>query len=814
MISFSKIKSLLSGAVGFLILLTATVAFGLQQSAAITGLKIYPDRNEIEITTKGEIEYGYFPLSDPDRLVFDFPNTLMAVDGGYTVTRKVKGDYFHEVRLSSFAQEPPAARLVVYLSRPAGAKVEYTPSDKRMIIRVQQEEKYSISKLTSSGNQDSIASLKSLLEKNHGSSKPVYDIKKTENEVLIRLGNIDPGNVTVRQLRFPDRLDIRMYGSGKPSDGSIRFEPLERGKIWNQVAKQWVSFVGRTDESIINLVIYLHPKVTYKQEINSDGYPEIRILKSSQNSNSLTEEYKESQINADEAPEAGESGEVVIYSSDLNKDSQSIDNDIVKKSVKDDIDVVKPVEKIDRESLFQVPEIVKQDGETVKVEKDSDNKETESEVKAEESKPDSQKASPPSKSKKAYVESGASLLDDNKKAKEVSALNMKIGDVEVIHVKDLVRASIGNPAVATLNVISKNELLVTALASGTTTLLTWENERGHVARQVNVVDATGPLEENISSIINDPNIKVSIIMAGGMPAVVLEGVVKTEEERTRAESIASLYVGKDRVTNLLEMTNPRQVMVKVRVVEIDRRELDSRLSHMSGSLRTDNNDFSFGIITDLFDPENPGGGLMDTRVKPGIVNGNAKDVIFDPIDAMLNALKTNRKARVLSEPNVIALSNHQAHFRVGGEVPYTYQNENGFNVVDFKEFGIQLDMLPKIDSMGNIKLKVEPKISTIDKALAIAGIPGFRTREMSTEVQLKEGETLVIGGLIQHEITEIVSKVPLLSEIPILGQLFKSKSFANDETELVVFLTPFIIDEPSKAHAAVGINLLQNGESE
>jgi pilus assembly protein CpaC len=384
----------------------------------------------------------------------------------------------------------------------------------------------------------------------------------------------------------------------------------------------------------------------------------------------------------------------------------------------------------------------------------------------------------------------------------------------VLSVDHLVRASVGNPAVATLNVISINELLITALAPGTTTLLTWEAGGVRSAKQINVLDATGAREEEIAALIADNSISVRIIMNGTAAGVVLEGSVQTEEERTRAGSIAALYAGAEKVTNLIEVTDPRQVMVKVRVVEIDKRALDERLSQFSAAARTNNDDFTIGIITNLLDPENPGGGLLDTRTRPGIVNGDAQDMVFDPIDAVLNALTSNREATVLSEPNVIAMSGHPAHFRVGGEVPYTYQNENGFNVVEFREFGIVLDMTPSVDSQGNIKMTVAPTVRTIDMALAIAGIPGFRTREMTTDVQLHSGETLVIGGLIQHEITEVVSEVPLLSEIPVLGQLFRSKKFNDDETELVIFLTPYVIENPAQAQEILNINPLETAPEE
>jgi len=128
-------------------------------------------------------------------------------------------------------------------------------------------------------------------------------------------------------------------------------------------------------------------------------------------------------------------------------------------------------------------------------------------------------------------------------------------------------------------------------------------------------------------------------------------------------------------------------------------------------------------------------------------------------------------------------------------VPYTYQNENGFNVVDFREFGIVLDVEPKVNSENNIWLHVEPSVRTVDTALAIAGIPGFRTREVKTDIQVKDNQTIVIGGLLQHEITQTKSKVPFLGDMPLLGELFRSKKTSDEQTELLVFLTPSVLKD-------------------
>jgi len=377
-----------------------------------------------------------------------------------------------------------------------------------------------------------------------------------------------------------------------------------------------------------------------------------------------------------------------------------------------------------------------------------------------------------------------------------------VGEMKLIPTMGLERVSVGNPAVISVNVISQRELLVTALAEGQTALMTWEEGGRHQVKWIEVSANVNLPMKQLGDIIGEPDVKANIVGKN----VILEGTVKTEADKIRAENIAASFG--DKVVNLVEVLKPDQVMVKVRFVEIDKKSVKDLFNQVSGGARAQSGDFTFSIISAIIDPELPGGGLVDASVKPGIVNHDVGDVRYDPIDVALDYLETERKANILSEPNVVALSGKDAKFRVGGEIPYTYQNEKGINVVEFKEFGVELNMTPTVNSHGGIYLKVNPVVRTVDLSLAIGGIPGFRTRTMTTEVQLNNGETIVIGGLIQSEITKVVAKIPFLGDLPILGDLFRSKKFQEDETELLVFLTPVILkgDENQPAFMLEGVS--------
>jgi len=364
------------------------------------------------------------------------------------------------------------------------------------------------------------------------------------------------------------------------------------------------------------------------------------------------------------------------------------------------------------------------------------------------------------------------------------------GESVILPVNGLVRASVGDPEVLVVNVLSQEELLITAKGFGQTTLITWEEGIGRSVRWVNVGASTILKTIELERVINNPAIKVSFI---GDKSVVLEGKVGSEEERKRAEQIAGGT--SEKVVNLIEMLDPKRVLVKIRIVEIQDREKEDFLKQLGTGTRTESGDFQFNVLSDILNPEFPGGGIFDIKVHPSIVRGKSGDERFDPIDIALNYLEQTRKGKVLSQPNLVVLSGGKAHFRVGGEVPYTYQNENGFNVVEFKEFGIVLDVEPKVNSENNIWLHVKPSVRTVDNALAIAGIPGFRTREVETDIQVKDGQTIVIGGLLQHEITSTKSKVPLLGDMPLFGELFRSKKTSDEKTELLIFLTPLVLKD-------------------
>jgi pilus assembly protein CpaC len=162
-------------------------------------------------------------------------------------------------------------------------------------------------------------------------------------------------------------------------------------------------------------------------------------------------------------------------------------------------------------------------------------------------------------------------------------------------------------------------------------------------------------------------------------------------------------------------------------------------------------------------------------------------------------LVNNGDARMLAEPTLTCINGGQADFVVGGEVPIPVQNQDGALNVIFKQFGIILNVEPRANDAGLIRTKVNVEVSSVDKGIQVLGIPGFATRKTNTEMNVQTGETMVVAGLLSSEDAKTVAKVPGLGQIPILGELFKSRQFRRGESELVVLVTPYIIDTSSEA---------------
>ncbi len=341
------------------------------------------------------------------------------------------------------------------------------------------------------------------------------------------------------------------------------------------------------------------------------------------------------------------------------------------------------------------------------------------------------------------------------------------------------RVSVGEPGVADVTTLSQREVLVNAKEIGVTTLLVWTGgTSGPKLYSIEVTADASGLQRYLNDVL--PGEKVVVSASGN--TVTLSGQVRDASAATRAVEIAK---GSGAVViDNLSMPTALQVLLEVRFAEVNR----SAVAEWSSTLSTVN-------PHELDDD-----GRWTGRTSS---DGTIDFSLFNPgssIEAAFRALRSRGDFKELAEPNLVTLPGKEAFFLAGGEFPYpTVQGGGGTNAVSiaFRAFGIMLRFTPTIMRNGNIRLKVVPEVSSLDfaNALTFSGfvVPSLLTRRVETEVELKEGQHLAIGGLLDNSTLKNVSKIPVLGDLPILGALFRSTSARERRTELLVIVTPKLV---------------------
>jgi pilus assembly protein CpaC len=344
----------------------------------------------------------------------------------------------------------------------------------------------------------------------------------------------------------------------------------------------------------------------------------------------------------------------------------------------------------------------------------------------------------------------------------------------------LQRFSVGDPGIAEVTIVSPTEVVINGRALGSTTLLIWDNSSDVKVYSVEVTADAPALERYLRSLL--PNEEITVTASGS--SITLSGTVKDPVSAQRAVEIARTS-GATIIDNL--QTPPAvQVKLQVRFAEINRTALKDWASNLttrnpqdlSDNLPWNASTSADGTITFLL-------GLDDG---PSFLR------------AFIQASEQRGDFRSLAEPNLMVLPGREAYFLAGGRFPFPAVQGGGVQGaigIQFEEFGVRLRFTPTITRSGSIRMKVEPEVSSLDFAngLVISGfvIPSILTRKATTEVELKEGQFLAIAGLLDNSTTDNVSKIPVLGDIPILGELFRSKNLQQRRTELLVLVTPSLV---------------------
>jgi len=364
--------------------------------------------------------------------------------------------------------------------------------------------------------------------------------------------------------------------------------------------------------------------------------------------------------------------------------------------------------------------------------------------------------------------------------KDPVAINVLVGQSRVINFdRKIGRFSVSNPEVAEAVLVAPDQVLVNGKAFGQVNFIAWEKDSGKfVVFDVFVRANLSLIDSQIRALFPKDNISLS--QANG--SVVISGSVAQPQTSAQVEAVVKA-AGFQTVNMLASpVKNMAQVQLSVRVAEVSRtklRELGSSWASANGgtSISATNSLASLFETANLF--------ISNTGL------GSA---------ASIRALQTSGAIRSLAEPNVIAMSGQQASFLAGGEFPIPVIQSDGQKVnvtVVFKEYGVRLNFKPTIIDEDHIQLELEPEVSTIDfqNGVKFQGylIPALKTRRAKTGIELRDGQSFALAGLLDNSESSTLSKVPGLGNIPILGALFKSKSFEKRETELVFFCTATLI---------------------
>jgi pilus assembly protein CpaC len=379
----------------------------------------------------------------------------------------------------------------------------------------------------------------------------------------------------------------------------------------------------------------------------------------------------------------------------------------------------------------------------------------------------------------------------------------------------IARVSLTSADIADALVTSSTQLLVHGKAPGTISMFVWSRE-GAVHRYEVVV---GRDVERLSTQMQQlfPNEKIEIRSSGR--DVVLAGTVSSKEIAEKAVSLSAGFVEKrEDVVNLLQVAAPRtnQVLLRVRFAEVSRSALtELGLSLFTGPTGINN---TLGRVTTQQFPGNSyedlswsknstswGSPVQESSGKVTFSDFLNLFVLSEKYDLgmLIRALQTRGLFQSLAEPNLVAESGKEATFLAGGEFPIPVAQGSGANMsvsVQFKEFGIRLGFTPQVDG-DRIHLKVAPEVSTLDfgNAVVMSGfrIPALSTRRTATELELRDGQTFAIAGLMNNTLSSTMQKIPGIGDIPVLGYLFRSKAAQKNRTELVVMITPQILREGS-----------------
>ncbi|NHK27965.1 type II and III secretion system protein family protein [Parvularcula flava] len=370
---------------------------------------------------------------------------------------------------------------------------------------------------------------------------------------------------------------------------------------------------------------------------------------------------------------------------------------------------------------------------------------------------------------------------------------------------------ISNPAKVDAVIRSPRRVYLLGLEAGQANAFFFDSRGEQILNlEILIERDTAGLDSLLKKLMPDARITVDTVNAN----VILKGSVQTSSDASRAQDVAARYVGDpDLVMNMLSIRDQNQVMLKVRIVEMQRRLVKQLGVNGSAFARLDDAILNTSWTSSFAASGSALGGIDADIVTNGI--GDITD-----LDFMFNAFEQNGMIKTLAEPTLNSLSGEAATFLAGGEFPVPVGQDDGQVTIEFKKFGVSLGFRPVVLSKDRINLAIDTEVSEISRAnsftlgsgttidpdtgnptvSSVLTIPGLTVRRVSNVVELPSGGSMAIAGLLQENIQTAVEGVPGLKDVSVLGQLFRSNEFINQETELVVIVTPYLVEPTTMAN--------------
>lgn len=370
----------------------------------------------------------------------------------------------------------------------------------------------------------------------------------------------------------------------------------------------------------------------------------------------------------------------------------------------------------------------------------------------------------------------------------------------------ITRIAVGNPEIADINLLSNHDFLLVGKKAGTTSLIVWSGNGIREEYSVYVSGEDQGQAKAIQEAIGIPGVQVQMMNG----KVLIRGKVKNQYDHDTAMKIAQLYTGSsseggDNVVDLMDLTHPTQVRLEAQIIEInadDEKNLGIQFWTPALGDSTDEQ----GPVNQIFageDFKNSRGGTL------GWLGRHVSN-----INATIQALVTNGKARILSRPSITTMSGQKADILIGGRIPIPTADGDGKISVDWREYGVRLNIEPVVDAENKITSKVHAEVSTLDYGHGVTQngfvVPALASREADAVINVRSGMTMAIGGLLNSEDSKTVTKVPLLGDLPIIGQFFRHTANTRDKREMIILITPTLVSDDSP----VGMSQQMKGKYE